>query len=51
MNTTLIQSWTVGDICKGFQYNEYEGKGSAISARGSSTMNTRARVSTAYPAN
>ena len=27
MNTTLIQSWTVGDICKGFQYNEYEGKG------------------------
>ncbi len=27
MNTTLIQSWTVGEICKGFQYNEYEGKG------------------------
>ena len=27
MNTTLIQTWTVGDICKGFQYNEYEGKG------------------------
>lgn len=27
MNTTLIQSWTVRDICKGFQYNEYEGKG------------------------
>ena len=27
MNTTLIQDWTIGEICKGFQYNEYEGKG------------------------
>jgi len=27
MNTTLIRNWTIGDICKGFQYNEYEGKG------------------------
>ena len=27
MNTTLIQTWTIGEICKGFQYNEYEGKG------------------------
>ena len=27
MNTTLIQTWTIGDICKGFQYNEFEGKG------------------------
>ena len=27
MNTKLIQDWTIGEICKGFQYNEYEGKG------------------------
>ena len=27
MNATLITDWTIGDICKGFQYNEYEGKG------------------------
>ena len=27
MNPTLITDWTIGDICKGFQYNEYEGKG------------------------
>ena len=27
MNTTLIEDWTIGEICKGFQYNEYEGKG------------------------
>ena len=27
MIATLIQNWTIGDICKGFQYNEYEGKG------------------------
>jgi hypothetical protein len=27
MIATLITDWTVGDICKGFQYNEYEGKG------------------------
>lgn len=27
MTATLYQDWTIGDICKGFQYNEYEGKG------------------------
>lgn len=27
MKPTLITDWTIGDICKGFQYNEYEGKG------------------------
>ena len=27
MIATLITDWTIGDICKGFQYNEYEGKG------------------------
>lgn len=27
MTTELHRDWTVGDICKGFQYNEYEGKG------------------------
>ena len=27
MNTRLITDWTVEDICKGFIYNEYEGKG------------------------
>lgn len=27
MKATLITDWTIGDICKGFQYNEYEGKG------------------------
>jgi len=27
MKATLYQNWTIGDICKGFQYNEYEGKG------------------------
>ena len=27
MNTTLHTDWTVGDICQGFVYNEYEGKG------------------------
>ena len=27
MIATLYQDWTIGDICKGFQYNEYEGKG------------------------
>lgn len=27
MIATLYQNWTIGDICKGFQYNEYEGKG------------------------
>ena len=27
MNTTLLTDLTVGDICKGFVYNEYEGKG------------------------
>lgn len=27
MKTTLHTEWTVADICKGFQYNEYEGKG------------------------
>ena len=26
MKATLITDWTIGDICKGFQYNEYEGK-------------------------
>ena len=27
MKATLVTTWTIGDICKGFQYNEYEGKG------------------------
>ena len=27
MTPKLIEDWTIGDICKGFQYNEYEGKG------------------------
>ena len=27
MKTTLVTSYTVADICKGFVYNEYEGKG------------------------
>ena len=27
MIARLITDWTIGDICKGFQYNEYEGKG------------------------
>lgn len=27
MTATLVTDWTIGDICKGFQYNEYEGKG------------------------
>ena len=27
MTPILITEWTIGDICKGFQYNEYEGKG------------------------
>lgn len=27
MIATLRTDWTIGDICKGFQYNEYEGKG------------------------
>ena len=27
MKTTLMTDWSIGDICKGFQYNEYEGKG------------------------
>lgn len=27
MTPTLVTTWTIGDICKGFQYNEYEGKG------------------------
>ena len=27
MIPTLITDWTIGDICRGFQYNEYEGKG------------------------
>lgn len=27
MKPTLITDWTIGEICKGFQYNEYEGKG------------------------
>ncbi len=27
MIATLVTNWTIGDICKGFQYNEYEGKG------------------------
>ena len=24
MIATLYQNWTIGDICKGFQYNEYD---------------------------
>ncbi len=27
MKATLFTDWTIGEICKGFQYNEYEGKG------------------------
>ena len=27
MKPILMTDWTIGDICKGFQYNEYEGKG------------------------
>lgn len=27
MITTLRTDWTVGDVCKGFVYNEFEGKG------------------------
>ena len=27
MIARLVNEWTIGDICKGFQYNEYEGKG------------------------
>ena len=27
MIARLVTDWTIGDICKGFQYNEYEGKG------------------------
>jgi len=27
MKTTLVTDWTVEDICKGFTYNEYEGRG------------------------
>ena len=27
MIATLRTDWSIGDICKGFQYNEYEGKG------------------------
>ena len=27
MTATLSTEWSIGDICKGFQYNEYEGKG------------------------
>ena len=27
MKTTLHTEWTVADICKGFYYNELEGKG------------------------
>jgi len=27
METTLHTEWTVEDICKGFTYNELEGKG------------------------
>lgn len=27
MTTTLHTDWTVGDLCRGFVYNEYEGKG------------------------
>jgi len=27
MNTILHTEWTVADICKGFVYNELEGKG------------------------
>ena len=27
MKPTLVTNWTIGDVCKGFQYNEYEGKG------------------------
>lgn len=27
MKAILYQDWIIGDICKGFQYNEYEGKG------------------------
>ena len=27
MIARLVTDWSIGDICKGFQYNEYEGKG------------------------
>ena len=27
MIARLVTDWTISDICKGFQYNEYEGKG------------------------
>ena len=27
MTAQLVTDWSIGDICKGFQYNEYEGKG------------------------
>ena len=27
MKTTLHTEWTVADLCKGFTYNELEGKG------------------------
>lgn len=27
MNVTLKTDWTVGDLCKGFVYNEFEGRG------------------------
>ncbi len=27
MKTELVTNWTVGDICQGFVYNEFEGKG------------------------
>lgn len=27
MKTTLHTEWTVADVCKGFTYNELEGKG------------------------
>ena len=27
MLARLVTDWSIGDICKGFQYNEYEGKG------------------------
>ena len=30
MKTELRTDITVGDICKGFQYNEYEGKGRVV---------------------
>ena len=27
MKPTLYTNWTIADICKGFVYNEHEGKG------------------------